>query len=86
MNSGSRPCAPRYFDETASAAPWPSWRRPRPAQHVAAAAAHARGDRGVVPDQLRDHALDGPAGRELDDDERKQHDPEQRRDDQQQCV
>ncbi len=25
MNSGSRPCAPRYFEVTASAVPWPNW-------------------------------------------------------------
>ena len=39
-----------------------------------------------MPRELRDDALDRTAGRELHDDEADQHDPEQRRDDQQQAL
>ena len=39
-----------------------------------------------VPGQLRDHALDRAAGRELHDDERDQHDPEQGRDHEQDAA
>ena len=40
---------------------------------------------GVGAGELGDHALDRPAGRELHDDERDQHDPEQGRDHEQEA-
>ena len=87
MNSGSRPCAPRYFEVTASPSPGPICDCAFcAAQRVAATAADARDDGGIVPRELRDDALDRTAGRELNDDEADQHDPEQRRDDQQQAL
>jgi len=46
----------------------------------------ARGGAGVGPRNLRDHALDRPARRELHHDERHQHDPENRGDHEQDAA
>ena len=55
-------------------------------QSVAAAAADAAGGADIGAGQLRDDALDRSAGRELDDGEADEHDPEHGRDDQQQPL
>src|SRR5207244_8787875 len=50
------------------------------AKIAAGAAGDARGRAGIGAGELRNHALDWPAGRELHHHERHQHDAEQRRD------
>ena len=67
MNSGSSPCAPRYFELTASAPAAPTLAA---RAEIAAAAGHARGARRVGAGELGDDLLDRAARRELDDDER----------------
>ena len=52
-------------------------------QRVALRAANAGRGRNVSAGDLRDHPLDRPARRELNDGKADQHDPEQGRDDQQ---
>ena len=84
MNSGSRPCAPRYFELTASTCEPPC--AAARAEVAARRAGDARGRAGVGAGELRDHALDRPAGRELHHHERHQHDAEQRRDHEQQAA
>ena len=49
----------------------------RAAKIAARSACNARGGRGIIALQLRDDALDRPARRELHNNERDQHDPEQ---------
>ena len=56
------------------------------AEIAARRAGNARGRAGVGAGQLRDHALDRPARRELHHDERNQHDPEQGRDHEQDAA
>ena len=65
MNFGSRPCAPRYREEIRR-------RLRRAGADLAAAAAECARSRPVDALQLRDHALDRAARRELHDDERDQ--------------
>ena len=85
MNSGSRPCAPRYFEDVESTDE-PPWRAapaeiaawPEPGMRELAAGVGAR--------KLGDHALHRPAGGELHHHERYQHDAEQRRDHEQQTA
>src|SRR5215207_9176296 len=60
--------------------------RPGAAGEVAGPARDARRRAGVDALQLRDDALDRPAGRELHGDEGQEHDPEQRRDHQQHAA
>ena len=55
-------------------------RLPARAEVAARRARDARGRAGIGAGQLRDHALDRPAGRELHHHERDQHDAEQGRD------
>ena len=85
MNSGSSPWAPRYLTASALIA-----HRPRivagPAGLAARAAADPRRRIDLGALDLRDDALDRPAGHELDDGECHQHDPEQGRDHQQQAF
>ena len=85
MNSGSRPCAPRYF-EVDGVDREPPCACPRAAEIAALPTGDARGRAGVGAGELRDDALDRPAGRELHHDERHQHDPEQGRDHEQEAA
>ena len=84
MNSGSSPCAPRYLELAVAAALAATALRGR--QPVALAAADAGRGGHVGAGDLGDHPLDRPAGRELDDGEADQHDPEQGRDDQEDAL
>ncbi|MGY3404364.1 hypothetical protein ACVWZV_000477 [Bradyrhizobium sp. GM5.1] len=59
---------------------------PRGALRKVAAARNARGPAGVRARELRDHALDRAARRELHDDEGDEEDPEQGRDHQQDAA
>ena len=83
MKSGSSPCAPRYFELTASADGADLGAR---AEIAAGRARDARGAAGIGAGELRDHPLDRAAGRELHDDEGDEQDAEQRRDHQQNAA
>ncbi len=83
MNSGSRPCAPRYLDEPSPPCSklWllPAKSPPPPETRAVAGVAALAG-------QLGDDLFDRAAGRELDHGERDRHDAEQRRDHQQDAA
>ena len=86
MNSWSRPWAPRYFEVSLPPPGCVAGRVRLRGDAIAGAAADARAGGHLVAGDLRQHALDRSARRELDDAEVDQHDPEQGRDDEQQAF
>ena len=79
MNSGPGLARPDIWNSPRSCPAWDwEWR-----QRVPLRAADAGRGRNVSAGDLRNHPLDRPARRELNDGKADQHDPEQGRDDQQ---
>ena len=84
MNSGSSPCAPRYFELTSMLRA--ALNLAARAEIAARRAGNARGRAGIGAGELGDHALHRAARRELHHHERHQHDPEQGRDHEQDAA